>query len=67
MKTMEEYRTRSSGISNYKKKFSAISQTSNSEKIIFRNPNKVLYKGEKDKQLYFPSNEKLRTKLRYGQ
>ena len=67
MKTMEEYRTRSSGIRNYKKKFSAISQTSNSEKIIFRNPNKVLYKGEKDKQLYFPSNEKLRLKLRYGQ
>ena len=58
---MEEYRTRTSGIRLFQQKFHSISQSNDSERIIFRDNKKLLYK-----EIYFPSNDKLRLRLKYG-
>ena len=63
---MEEYRTRTSGIRLFKQKFHPISQSNNSERIIFRDNKKLLYQKEGNKEIYFPSNDKLRLRLKYG-
>ena len=65
MKEMEEYTSRSIRLS--KQKFIPISQLTNGQKIIFQGKERALYKEKENGYLYFPSNEKLRLRLKYGQ
>ena len=64
MKEMEEYTSRNIRVS--KEKFVPISKLTNGQEIIFQDKNKILYKQKENGHLYFPSNEKLRLRLKYG-
>ena len=64
VKEMEEYTSRNIRVS--KEKFVPISKLTNGQEIIFQDKNKILYKQKENGHLYFPSNKKLRLRLKYG-
>ena len=62
---MEEYTSRK--IRTSKERFTPISHLTNGQEIILQSKYKNLYQNKESKgDLYFPSNERLRLRMKYG-